>query len=623
MKNQGFFNCEFGAKTLSALAQMSQAERNAWVLERKVISMDINKVLNEYDAMYGKVSLSDIEDFLFEKIKEAMSAEDTASLITLLNEMIGLCRDTTQKEKALIYCNELRKLLERLGLQNTQSYATSLLNIANAYRAFGLFEDVLNAFSEVENCYNSCIDKDDFLFASLYNNWGLLYQEIGDYVKAKETLLLALRIVDKKKDAEMPKASTLANLGAAMILLPDKENKEEAVKYIKEALEIFKADGGKDFHYSAALAAMGDAYYEQKDYVSAASYYQKALLELYKHVGRNENYERVYIKYQNAVKAAGDEGIWISNMERSRAFYENNGKQMIHQFFADYEERIAVGFVGEGSDCFGFDDAVSIDHDYAPGFCMWLTETDYKIIGEPLQKAYDELVRQYGIGNMTGDFLERRRGVSSISAFYSRILGVDISFEEPFTIDYSQVQEYQLAQAVNGEVFCDELGVFTRIREYLAAYYPDNIWRLKLAQCLHDFSQYAQSNYPRMMARKDYVTASMCIGKAIESIMDIMYLLNRSYAPYYKWKKKGLQKLEKLRETIPILEQLVMIPCQRDAWDSCVYTSETVNTKDEAVVLFEMAAELILKEMTTQGIVDGKDTFLEIYAARIIDCETH
>lgn len=580
--------------------------------------MDINKVLDEYDAMYGKVSLEAIEDFLFGKIKEAMGEEDTASLITLLNEIIGLCRDTTQKEKALIYCRELRKLLERLGLQETQGYATSLLNIANAYRAFGLYEDALNAFAGVEDCYNRCLAQDDFLFASLYNNRGLLYQETGDYVKAKETLMLALRIVDKKKDAEMQKASTLANLGAAMILLPGKRDKEEAVSYIKEALELFEKDGGKDFHYSAALAAMGDAYYEEKDYVNAAAYYQKALLELYKHVGRNENYERVYAKYRNAVKAAGDKGIWLSNMERSRDFYENYGRQMIHVQFADYEERIAVGCVGEGSDCFGFDDAVSMDHDYAPGFCMWLTDEDYKAVGEPLQKAYDELVNIHGIGNMTGSFLERRRGVSSVSAFYNRLLGLNIPFEEPFIIDYGQVQEYQLAQAVNGEVFRDDLGLFSGVRERLAAYYPDRVWRLKLAQCLHDFSQYAQSNYPRMMAREDYVTAAMCISKAIESIMDIMYLLNRSYAPYYKWKRKGLEKLCKLQEAVPILERLALIPCQSGAWDGCVYTSDAVNTRDEAAVLFERAAELILKEMAAQGIADGSDTFLEIYAARIL-----
>ncbi|MCM1048126.1 MAG: DUF4037 domain-containing protein [Clostridiales bacterium] len=583
--------------------------------------MDIVKVLNEYDAMYGNVSLDKVEDFLFDKIKEAMNEEDTSSLITLLNEMIGLCRDTTQKDKALIYCNELQKLLERLGLQETLSYATSTLNIANAYRAFGLHNDALNAFSMVEDCYKKCLESDDSLFASLYNNWGLLYQEIGDYVKAKEVLLLALGIVDKEKGAKMKKASTLANLGAAMIQLPNKEDKDRAAEYIKEALTLFEEDGGRDFHYGAALSAMGDVYYGEKDYINAAAYYQRALLEVYKHTGRNDNYNRVYEKYLSAVKAAGGKDIWVSNMERSRKFYEEYGKDMIYTQFGDYEKRIAVGVVGEGSDCFGFDDAVSMDHDYAPGFCMWLIDEDYAKIGKSLQCAYDELVKQCGVGNMSGDFLERRRGVSSVADFYNRLLAQDISFEEPFTIDYAKVQEYQLAQAVNGEVFRDDLGVFTGIREKLAAYYPDEIWRIKLAQSMHDFSQYAQSNYPRMMARRDYVSASMCISKAMESIMDIMYLLNRRYAPYYKWKKKGLEKLAKLKEIVPLLEKLAVLPSQAGAWENGVYTSDTVNTNDEAVVLFEQAAEYILKEMTGQGIVEGSDNFLELYVARILNCE--
>ena len=47
---------------------------------------------------------------------------------------------------------------------------------------------------------------------------------------------------------------------------------------------------------------------------------------------------------------------WVSNLERSRTFYEKYGKTMIHEKFADYEDRIAAGLVGEGSDCFGFDD---------------------------------------------------------------------------------------------------------------------------------------------------------------------------------------------------------------------------------------------------------------------------
>ena len=87
---------------------------------------------------------------------------------------------------------------------------------------------------------------------------------------------------------------------------------------------------------------------------------------------------------------------------------------------------------------------------------------------------------------------------------------------------------------------------------------------------------------------------------------------------YYKWKNKGLKKLDKLQEVIPLLEQLVVLPCQRDAWEACVYTSETVNNNDEAVVLLEKAAELILREMNGQGIVDGSETFLELYTSQVL-----
>ena len=54
--------------------------------------MDINKVLMQYDNMFDVDSMEDIEEFLAHKIDEAYKEEDYYSAITLLNEMIGLCR---------------------------------------------------------------------------------------------------------------------------------------------------------------------------------------------------------------------------------------------------------------------------------------------------------------------------------------------------------------------------------------------------------------------------------------------------------------------------------------------------------------------------------------------------
>ena len=64
----------------------------------------------------------------------------------------------------------------------------------------------------------------------------------------------------------------------------------------------------------------------------------------------------------------------LTPIEMSRKFYVNRVAPMIREKFPEYESRIAVGIAGEGSDCFGYDDFISRDHDYAPGFCLWLPE---------------------------------------------------------------------------------------------------------------------------------------------------------------------------------------------------------------------------------------------------------
>ncbi len=612
--------------------------------------MDVNKILMEYDGMFGNYDLEDIEKYLVDKIYEAREKEDKSCEFTLLNEIIGLCRDTTQNDKGIMYCDELHNLMNHMKLEGTEEHATALLNIGNAYRAFGRFEDSMKCYENTYLIYRDRLEDNDFGYANLYNNWSLLYQEMGDFEGARKCLYKALNIVDSYSEAEIQQAITRANLGGTLVAIGTDQAIEEAEEVLAKALDVFERDGRRDFHYNGALVAMGDLMCKKKNYVKAVDYYEKGLAEIDKHVGKNDNYQRVKEKFDYAIKKyedtetetlmrkeepeikikVSDEECYVeetigykNNLARSKEFYEKYGKKMIHDRFPEYEDKIAVGVVGMGSDCFGFDDEISKDHDYEVGFCMWLTPEVYDEIGDQLTFAYKDLLKEAGVDEENYGRLVERRGVCEIKEFYREFLGSGYNMG-PATSLYD---DYQLASATNGEVFRDDLGQFTAVRNRLLEYYDDRAWGHKLIKAIHDFSQYGQSNYARMMARKDYVTANICISKAIESAMDLTYLLARTYAPYYKWKFKGFEKLindrkwinvDRLFELRKLLEELSELGSQARAWIDVEYDASTVNYKDKKLVLIDKIAEILLVELKQKDLVTGDDIFLQNIEPQIL-----
>lgn len=619
--------------------------------------MNIQHVLREYDAMFGHNTLEEIEQYLVKSIESAKQEPDLYALVTLYNEMIGFSRDTSQKEKGLSYCEQLLTLMSHLKLHGSVEYATSLLNIANAYRAFGKHKESLAYYEEVEKIYQEKLAQNDFSFASLYNNVSLLHQEMGQFERAKEALEKALAIVVQYEQANIEQATTRTNLATTLLVLYKEQHREayyqQAQKHLEEAYTIHEQDGKGNYHFSGVLAALGDAMEMKGAFHEAVEYYRKAMQELEKHVGQNHQYVRVKQKLENAIKCemqqvescntkkqegqkqqvekqkvekTENEKLQCdelnaarnrTHIDSCREFYENYGKPMIQEYFPTYQDKIAVGLVGEGSDCFGYEDEISKDHDYGIGFCMWVTEDTYQKIGTELQKKYDDIVKTYDAQEkrkpLTAPRLQQRRGVRTINAFYEAILGVQRAYEkEGFSVElFSFIEEARLATAVNGSVFMDKEGVFCNIRKQIQDYYDEKNWRKRLAQNLHDYAQYAQSNYARMMARQDKVTAYLCIAKGIESAMNLVYLLNRVYAPYYKWKRKGMDGLTKLTQVSQLIDAIAQMELQTQVWNQLEYQSDIVYTEDKVIEAFEGIARLVVQQMKQDGLIQKEDNFLE------------
>ena len=81
----------------------------------------------------------------------------------------------------------------------------------------------------------------------------------------------------------------------------------------------------------------------------------------------------------------------MKGLELSRLCYEQSGRPALEAQFPELFPRMAAGLAGEGSECFGFDDAFSRDHDWGPGFCLWLNRPDYLAFGPRVQELYDAL----------------------------------------------------------------------------------------------------------------------------------------------------------------------------------------------------------------------------------------
>ena len=112
----------------------------------------------------------------------------------------------------------------------------------------------------------------------------------------------------------------------------------------------------------------------------------------------------------------------MKGLELSRAYYEEYGKPMIDTQLAQYKPYLAAGLVGEGSECLGFDDELSTDHDFGQAFCLWVPEELYAKAGTEMQRAYDSLPASYkGYTRITSAQGTGRIGVLPLEGFYRQI----------------------------------------------------------------------------------------------------------------------------------------------------------------------------------------------------------
>ncbi len=247
----------------------------------------------------------------------------------------------------------------------------------------------------------------------------------------------------------------------------------------------------------------------------------------------------------------------------SRDFFENEALPLFKSQKPQLLSKIAVGLVGEGSECFGFDDELSKDHDYGAAFCIWLPENEKNIWESDIEHILMQLPLNYK--NFPSRLPKEKRmdrvGLLSIENFYKKYTGLTKppqSWQE-----WRQIPESFLATATNGAVFYDPSNRFSSIRESLLAYYPEDVRLKKIAARLAVMAQAGQYNLLRAIKRNDKIVAMLCIKEFSEAALSFAFLINKKYMPFYKWAPSALKQLDNLAsETHFCLDQLCDISWQ-------------------------------------------------------------
>ena len=279
--------------------------------------MKLDKFYEELDSYFAKQEIDKVDSFLSASLEQAKEEEDYGAYIGICNEMIGFYRSVSAFEKAYVAAEDVLLLMEELQMENTEHFATTLLNAATAYRAAGDHATALRYYKQALQIYNGILPPDDYRFAGLYNNMSILFEKTEENEEAIASAERALAIIEKLEGGEMETATTLTNLA----LLHFKTGQPEKAKELLErALSLFERSGeNTDAHYSGALAGVAEAWYRMEDYEKALQYYEKALSEVKIHFGENMSY---VILCENCAAVCEK----LGNQEK-QAFYVQRAKE--------------------------------------------------------------------------------------------------------------------------------------------------------------------------------------------------------------------------------------------------------------------------------------------------------
>lgn len=207
--------------------------------EPPVRSIPTDRILTKLDEYLSKDDYSAAERHLLYWLDEAKGGRDIRGNLLMRNELMGLYRKLGREKDALSCVDAALKIIIDEGLTDNIGAATTYLNCATVYKAFGMAKKSIPLFEKAKEIYKCNLKENDERFGGLYNNMALAYVDLKEFSKADELYKKALDVMENVDGGEPETAITYLNMANATEAEHGLENAENIIKeYLEKAIEL-------------------------------------------------------------------------------------------------------------------------------------------------------------------------------------------------------------------------------------------------------------------------------------------------------------------------------------------------------------------------------------------------
>ncbi|MEU4579830.1 DUF4037 domain-containing protein [Nonomuraea sp. NPDC023979] len=209
--------------------------------------------------------------------------------------------------------------------------------------------------------------------------------------------------------------------------------------------------------------------------------------------------------------------------------------------------------LGEGSEVLGYDSERSTDHEWGPRAQVFVAAADV----EPVRRAVAGGLPAEHEGRPTAWFslaagaVTHHVEITTFDAWIRDRLGLD----PRDGLDHAAwlaLPQQRLLHVTRGEVFRDDAGELTRVRDLLA-WYPGDVWRWLVASQWHLIHN-TEPLIGRTAEAGDTRGGRLLAARLSELVMEMCFLQERRYRPYAKWFGTAFAELEAAATIGPLLD---------------------------------------------------------------------